>query len=47
MQVRFRITTGDPQPGNCKDCTVSRDFGIKDKMADRLVMANDGYQCNP
>jgi hypothetical protein len=41
------IATGDPKPGNRNDCTVYRDSGIAEQFADRLVMADGGYQGNP
>jgi DDE superfamily endonuclease/Helix-turn-helix of DDE superfamily endonuclease len=46
-ETRLVIATGDPQPGNRNDCTVYRDSGIADTLADRPVMADGGYQANP
>ncbi len=45
--TRLVIATGDPQPGNRNDCTVYRDCGIEEKIADRPVMADGGYRGNP
>jgi DDE superfamily endonuclease/Helix-turn-helix of DDE superfamily endonuclease len=45
--TRLVIATGDPRPGNRNDCTVYRDCGIDETLADRPVMADGGYQGNP
>jgi hypothetical protein len=45
--TRLVITTGDPRPGNRNDCTVYRDCGIAEQLADRPVMADGGYQGDP
>lgn len=41
------LATGDPQPGSRNDCTVYRDSGIAEQLADRPVIADGGYQGNP
>jgi hypothetical protein len=46
-ETRLVIATGDPQPGSRNDCTVYRDSGIAEALADRPVMADGGYQGNP
>lgn len=45
--TRLVIATGDPQPGNRNDCTVHRNSGIDQQVADRPVMTDGGYQGNP
>jgi hypothetical protein len=45
--TRLVIATADPQPGNRNDCTVYRDSGIKNQLADRPVMTDGGYHGNP
>jgi DDE superfamily endonuclease len=45
-ETRLVIATGDPQPGSHNDCTVYRDSGIAEQLADRPVMADGGYQGN-
>lgn len=45
-ETRLVIATGDPQPGNRNDCTVYRDSGIADTLAERPVMADGGYRGN-
>jgi hypothetical protein len=46
-ETRLVIATGDPRPGSRNDCTVYRDSGIAEALADRPVMADGGYQGNP
>jgi hypothetical protein len=43
---RLVVATGDPQPGNRSDCTVYRDSGVTEALAERTVMADGGYQGN-
>jgi hypothetical protein len=45
--TRLVIATGDPHPGNRNDCTVYRDSGINDQLADRPVTTDGGYRGNP
>ncbi|SIN44415.1 DDE superfamily endonuclease [Micromonospora cremea] len=44
--TRLVIALGDPQPGNRNDTIVYRTSGIDQKLADRPVMADGGYQGN-
>ena len=46
-ETRLVIATGDPRPGGRNDCTVYRDSGIAEQLADRPVIADGGYQGNP
>jgi hypothetical protein len=46
-ETRLVIATGDPRPGSRSDCTVYRDSGIAETLADRPVMADGGCQGNP
>lgn len=45
--TRLVIATGAPQPGGRNDCTVYRDSGIAEQLADRPVVADGGYQGTP